>query len=70
MVDEASLTGESDPVKKGPQDEPWVRSGTQVGGWGVGCRGLVMLKASRQGGVCARLRCTHPVTLAMDAATL
>jgi Ca2+-transporting ATPase len=33
VVDEASLTGESDPVKKGPADagmEPWVRSGTQV----------------------------------------
>ena len=33
MVDEASLTGESDPVKKGPVEsgmEPWVRSGTQV----------------------------------------
>ena len=33
VVDEASLTGESDPVKKGapPKVEPWVRSGTQVG---------------------------------------
>ncbi|KAL4452347.1 hypothetical protein ABPG75_008009 [Micractinium tetrahymenae] len=31
VVDEASLTGESDPVKKGPEPrEPWVRSGTQV----------------------------------------
>ena len=32
VVDEASLTGESDPVKKGPRPklEPWVRSGTQV----------------------------------------
>lgn len=33
IVDEASLTGESDPVKKGPVEagqEPWVRSGTQV----------------------------------------
>lgn len=33
VVDEASLTGESDPVKKGPVEsgmEPWVRSGTQV----------------------------------------
>lgn len=33
VVDEASLTGESDPVKKGPTEagmEPWVRSGTQV----------------------------------------
>jgi hypothetical protein len=32
VVDEASLTGESDPVKKGalPKLEPWVRSGTQV----------------------------------------
>ncbi|PSC72089.1 P-type ATPase [Micractinium conductrix] len=31
VVDEASLTGESDPVKKGFEPmEPWVRSGTQV----------------------------------------
>ncbi|EFN50910.1 hypothetical protein CHLNCDRAFT_59377 [Chlorella variabilis] len=31
VVDEASLTGESDPVKKGgDRHEPWVRSGTQV----------------------------------------
>jgi P-type Ca2+ transporter type 2C len=29
-LDEASLTGESDPVKKGPEKDPWVRSGTQV----------------------------------------
>jgi Ca2+-transporting ATPase len=31
VVDEASLTGESDPVKKGQEFDPWVRSGTQVG---------------------------------------
>lgn len=30
VVDEASLTGESDPVKKGLED-PFVRAGTQVG---------------------------------------
>ncbi len=30
VIDEASLTGESDPMKKGPWD-PWCRSGTQVG---------------------------------------
>ena len=30
VLDEASLTGESDPVKKGPTEDPWVRSGTQV----------------------------------------
>ncbi|EFN57544.1 hypothetical protein CHLNCDRAFT_6358, partial [Chlorella variabilis] len=32
VVDEASLTGESDPVKKGAElgQEPWVRSGTQI----------------------------------------
>lgn len=29
VLDEASLTGESDPIKKNEQD-PWVRSGTQV----------------------------------------
>jgi magnesium-transporting ATPase (P-type) len=29
VIDEASLTGESDPMKKGPTD-PWCRSGTQV----------------------------------------
>jgi Ca2+-transporting ATPase len=30
VVDEASLTGESDPIKKS-EDDPWCRSGTQVG---------------------------------------
>ena len=29
IVDEASLTGESDPIKK-DENDPWVRSGTQV----------------------------------------
>ncbi|DBB05302.1 TPA: hypothetical protein ACH3X3_010532 [Trebouxia sp. C0006] len=29
IIDEASLTGEADPIKKTPED-PWVRSGTQV----------------------------------------
>ena len=29
VVDEASLTGESEPVRKTPED-PWCRSGTQV----------------------------------------
>jgi hypothetical protein len=29
VVDEASLTGESDPIKKNEED-PWCRSGTQV----------------------------------------
>jgi magnesium-transporting ATPase (P-type) len=29
VVDEASLTGESDPIKKSEED-PWCRSGTQV----------------------------------------
>ena len=29
VIDEASLTGESDPMHKGPKD-PWCRSGTQV----------------------------------------
>ena len=30
VVDEASLTGESDPIKKSPEEDPWCRSGTQV----------------------------------------
>lgn len=29
--------GESDPIKKNPEEDPWVRSGTQVSqGWGFG----------------------------------
>lgn len=30
VIDEASLTGESDPIKKNTDEDPWVRSGTQV----------------------------------------
>ncbi len=30
VLDEASLTGESDPIKKNPDSDPWVRSGTTV----------------------------------------
>lgn len=30
VVDEASLTGESDPIKKSVDEDPWCRSGTQV----------------------------------------
>ena len=30
IVDEASLTGESDPIKKHVEKDPWCRSGTQV----------------------------------------
>jgi Ca2+-transporting ATPase len=30
VLDEASLTGESDPVKKNKDSDPWIRSGTQV----------------------------------------
>eukprot|EP00197_Chlamydomonas_leiostraca_P002921 CAMPEP_0202857402 /NCGR_PEP_ID=MMETSP1391-20130828/353_1 /ASSEMBLY_ACC=CAM_ASM_000867 /TAXON_ID=1034604 /ORGANISM="Chlamydomonas leiostraca, Strain SAG 11-49" /LENGTH=1154 /DNA_ID=CAMNT_0049536193 /DNA_START=185 /DNA_END=3649 /DNA_ORIENTATION=- len=30
VVDEASLTGESDPIKKNTEDDPWCRSGTTV----------------------------------------
>ena len=30
VVDEASLTGESEPLHKGPQEDPWCKSGTQV----------------------------------------
>ena len=29
VIDEASLTGESEPIKKGAED-PWCRSGTQA----------------------------------------
>lgn len=32
VVDEACLTGESDPIKKTTEEDPWCRSGTQVGG--------------------------------------
>ena len=51
IVDEASLTGESDPVKKGPEPsgEPWLRSGTQVG------------LAHWLAGVRARLACMPPL---------
>lgn len=41
VVDEASLTGESDPIKKSEED-PWCRSGTQVCVFG-GEGGLVLL---------------------------
>ena len=30
IIDEASLTGESDPIKKNLESDPWIRSGTQV----------------------------------------
>ena len=30
VVDEASLTGESEPLAKSPKEDPWCRSGTQV----------------------------------------
>eukprot|EP00877_Chromochloris_zofingiensis_P010933 jgi/Chrzof1/6093/Cz17g09130.t1 len=30
VVDEASLTGESDPIKKSVDEDPWCRSGTQI----------------------------------------
>ena len=30
IIDEASLTGESDPIKKNLEMDPWIRSGTQV----------------------------------------
>ena len=30
VVDEASLTGESEPIKKTAADDPWCMSGTQV----------------------------------------
>lgn len=32
VIDEASLTGESEPLAKNPKEDPWCRSGTQVGG--------------------------------------
>lgn len=30
VIDEASLTGESEPIKKSPEKDFWCRSGTQV----------------------------------------
>ncbi len=30
VLDEASLTGEGDPIHKDRDEDPWVRSGTQV----------------------------------------
>lgn len=30
VIDEASLTGESEPLHKGPKEDPWCKSGTQV----------------------------------------
>ena len=44
VVDEASLTGESDTVRKSPEGDLWCRSGTQVG---CGCQ-----KAGHDGTVC------------------
>lgn len=38
-MDEASLTGESDPMKKNTTDDPWVMSGTQVS------RGMLVQRA-------------------------
>ena len=43
VADEASLTGESDPLKKGPED-PFCRAGTQVSN-GMGAGPLVQLAA-------------------------
>jgi cation transport ATPase len=52
VVDEASLTGESDPIKKSDED-PWCRSGTQV----CGCVGGVEsgAAAARTPGMTAQL---------------
>jgi Ca2+-transporting ATPase len=33
VLDEASLTGEGDPIHKEREEDPWVRSGTQVRVW-------------------------------------
>ena len=41
VADEASLTGESDPLKKGPED-PFCRAGTQVSN-GIGAGPLTLL---------------------------
>ena len=42
VIDEASLTGESDPIKKTVEGAPWIRCGTQAswaGGWVCGRAG-------------------------------
>lgn len=47
VVDEASLTGESEPIKKHLDSDPWLRSGTQV------MRGLAHLPHMKGGKVVA-----------------
>ena len=53
-MDEASLTGESDPMKKNTTADPWVMSGTQV--WGGGRVGARRAGEGRmgEGGRCGR----------------
>lgn len=48
VVDEASLTGESDPIKKSEED-PWCRSGTQVSVCVWGGELVLLLSGHTQG---------------------
>lgn len=78
MVDEASLTGESDPVKKGSGrgEEAWVRSGTQVRGWELSCLGgsaerqrcLLLPACLPEHTDCCRARLLRPSTTTPAAA--
>lgn len=64
VIDEASLTGESDPIKKNLDHDPWCRSGTQVseGSGKVGCCPFVLPHVLPRTAFCVdcRLQRTRP----------